>query len=80
MYDENDSNTIVIEAIEGLGELIVSGQVTPDNYKIDKDNFTIKSKVINKQLEKKYLDKIKYYCLVMSEKYIKNHFEDIKKY
>ena len=31
-------------------------------------------------LEKKYLDKIKYYCLVMSEKYIKNHFEDIKKY
>jgi hypothetical protein len=30
--------------------------------------------------EKKYLDKIKYYCLVMSEKYIKNHFEDIKKY
>ena len=30
--------------------------------------------------EKKYLDKIKYYCLVMSEKYIKNHFEDIKRY
>ena len=30
--------------------------------------------------EKEYLEKIKYYCLVMSEKYIKNHFEDIKKY
>lgn len=30
--------------------------------------------------EKEYLEKIKYYCLVMSEKYIKNHFEDIKRY
>jgi hypothetical protein len=26
------------------------------------------------------LEKIKYYCLIMSEKYIKNHFEDIKRY
>ena len=30
--------------------------------------------------EKEYLEKIKYYCLVMSEKYIKSHFEDIKRY
>ena len=29
---------------------------------------------------KKYLAKIKYYCLVLSENYIKNHFDDIKKY
>lgn len=27
-----------------------------------------------------YLDKIKYYCLVLSEKYIKNHYEDIMKH
>lgn len=26
------------------------------------------------------MDNIKYYCLVMSDKYIKNHFSDIKKY
>lgn len=30
--------------------------------------------------EKNYLENIKYYCLIMSDNYIKNHFEDIKKY
>lgn len=30
--------------------------------------------------EPEYLEDIKYYCLVMSEKYITNHFNDIKKY
>ena len=30
--------------------------------------------------EKEYLAHIKYYCLVMSESYIRNHFSDIKKY
>ena len=29
---------------------------------------------------KEYLDNIKYYCLVMSERYIKNNFDSIKKY
>lgn len=29
---------------------------------------------------KEYLDNIKYYCLVMSENYIRNHFDDIKKF
>ena len=33
-----------------------------------------------KDFEKDYLDNIKYYCLIMSENYIKNHFDDIKKY
>lgn len=33
-----------------------------------------------KDFKKEYLDKIKYYCLVMSEKYINTHFADIKKY
>ena len=29
------------------------------------------------KIEKEYLDNIKYYCLVMSEKYIQTHFDDI---
>ena len=33
-----------------------------------------------KDFEKEYLENIKYYCLVMSEQYVKNHFEDIKEY
>ena len=33
-----------------------------------------------KDFEEEYLAHIKYYCLVMSESYIRNHFADIKKY
>jgi len=33
-----------------------------------------------KDFEQEYLDNIRYYCLVMSEEYIRNHFADIKKY
>ena len=33
-----------------------------------------------KDFGKEYLDHIKYYCLVMSENYIRSHFADIKKY
>ena len=33
-----------------------------------------------KDFEDKYLSKIKYLCLVMSENYIKNNFEKITKY
>ena len=33
-----------------------------------------------KDFEKEYLKEIKYYCLVMSERYIKNRFSDIKNY
>ena len=33
-----------------------------------------------KDFSEEYISDIKYYCLVMSEKYIKNHFGDIKKY
>ena len=53
-------------AIENKQNLIVEGCYIPFNYKDD--------------FEKEYLDNIKYYCLVMSEDYIKNHFADIKKY
>ena len=35
---------IVIEAVYGLGEFIVSGQATPDSYVIDKKSFVILNK------------------------------------
>ena len=36
-----DKNQIVIEAIQGLGEALVQGKVTPDSYVIEKDNLKI---------------------------------------
>ena len=53
-------------AIENKQNLIVEGCYIPFDWQ--------------KDFEQEYLENIKYYCLVMSEKYIKNHFEDIKKY
>ena len=53
-------------AIENKQNLIVDGCYIPFNWQEDFD--------------KEYLDHIKYYCLVMSENYIRNHFDDIKKY
>ena len=57
---------IIKTAIENDQNLIVEGCYIP----FDWDN----------DFEQEYLDNIKYYCLVLSEKYIKNHFADIKKY
>ncbi len=45
----NDSNKVVIEAVFGLGEAIVSGEVTPDLYVVDKEKLTIIRKKIAKQ-------------------------------
>ena len=53
-------------AIENKQNLIVEGGYIPFDW--------------SKDFEQKYLDSIKYYCLVMSEKYINSHFADIKKY
>lgn len=53
-------------AIENDQNLIVEGCYIPFNWA--------------KDFEPDYLKDIKYYCLVMSEKYITNHFNDIKKY
>ncbi len=57
---------IIKTAIENNQNLIVEGCYVPINWK---DSF-----------EKEYLEKIKFCCLVMSENYIKTHFDDIKKY
>src|SRR3989344_3364773 len=49
----NNKNKIVIEAIFGLGELIVGGRETPDHYEVSAKSFEITNKVIaaqNKQL------------------------------
>ncbi|MBE7056653.1 MAG: ATP-binding protein [Ruminococcaceae bacterium] len=57
---------IIKTAIENNQNLIVEGCYIPFTWEED--------------FNKEYLEHIRYYCLVMSEKYIKNHFEDIKKY
>ncbi|MBI4084747.1 MAG: phosphoenolpyruvate synthase [Candidatus Levybacteria bacterium] len=41
----NDKSTIVIEAIYGLGEMIVQGQITPDHYEVHKTNVSLMKKV-----------------------------------
>ena len=53
-------------AIENDQNLIVEGCYIPFDWK--------------KDFEPSYLENIKYYCLIMSENYIKSHFADIKKY
>jgi pyruvate,water dikinase len=45
----SDSSKIIIEAVYGLGEAIVSGEVTPDLYVIDKEGLTISIKKIARQ-------------------------------
>lgn len=53
-------------AIENKQNLIVEGCYIPFDWEKD---FT-----------KEYIDNIKYYCIVLSENYIRNNFADIKKY
>jgi pyruvate,water dikinase len=44
-----DPNLLSIETAFGLGEVVVSGQVTPDTYRIDKDKMNIVDKNVVKQ-------------------------------
>ena len=53
-------------AIENKQNLIVEGGYIPFDWQND--------------FNSEYLENIKYYCLVMSEEYIRNYFSDIKKY
>ncbi len=48
----NNLNELVIEAVLGLGEAIVSGSVTPDTYIVNKEYNQLKSKKINIQKKK----------------------------
>ena len=57
---------IIKTAIENKQNLIVEGCYIPFEWQKDFDS--------------DYLENIKYFCLVMSEEYIRNHFADIEKY
>ena len=57
---------IIKPAIENSQNLIVEGCYVPFDWQKDFDEL--------------YLENIKYLCLVMSENYIKTHFDDIKGY
>lgn len=57
---------IIKTSIENNQNLIVEGCYVPFNWQEDFDD--------------SYLKHIKYYCLVMTEQYIRNHFNDILKY
>lgn len=74
MSDDNDLTTylwpivreIIKTAIENNQNLIVEGCYIPFDWK--------------KYFNQNYIDNIKYYCIIMSEVYINNHFDDIKKF
>lgn len=57
---------IIKTAIENKQNLIVEGCYIPFDW--------------SESFDKEYLKHIRYYCLIMSRKYIKNHFTSIKKY
>ncbi|MBQ3069886.1 MAG: adenylate kinase [Clostridia bacterium] len=57
---------MVKTAIENKQNLIVEGCYIPFDWQ--------------KDFESEYLENIRYYCLIMSEEYIRNRFADIKKY
>lgn len=57
---------IIKTAIENGQNLIIEGYYIPFDW--------------SKDFENEYLSHIKYYCLIMSKDYIKNHFDDIKGY
>ena len=44
-----DKSSVVVEAIFGLGEMIVQGSVTPDHYEVLKRNLEIVKKSVNRQ-------------------------------
>ncbi len=57
---------IIKTAVENKQNLIIEGCYIPFGWE--------------KDFEKKYIDNIRYYCLIMSENYIRNHFDDIRRY
>lgn len=57
---------IVKTAVENKQNLIIEGCYIPFNWSLD--------------FGKEYLSHIKYFCLVMSENYVRNHFDSIKRY
>ena len=52
-----DYNQLIIEAGYGLGEAIVSGQITPDSYVVEKKGWVIVEKAVNEQSRAMYRGK-----------------------
>lgn len=46
---KNDKDRIIVDAVWGLGEMIVQGSVVPDHYVVQKDTFAILSKEVSDQ-------------------------------
>lgn len=67
----NSKNTIVVEAIYGLGEYIVGGIVTPDHYEVDKQKWEIKNKTIVIQEKQLVKSKVGNKALTVSKPYQK---------
>lgn len=65
-YLWNIVKEMIKTAIENNQNLIIEGCYIPFDW--------------SKDFNSEYLKHIKYYCLVMSENYIDNHFNDIKKF
>ena len=65
-YLWNIVKEIIKTAIENKQNLIIEGCYIPFDFKKDFDD--------------EYLKEIKFYCLVMSQNYIENHFSDIVRY
>ena len=57
---------MVKTAVENKQDLIVEGCYIPFDWKCD--------------FEEEYVENIRHFCLVMSENYIKSHFDDIENY
>ncbi len=65
-YLWNIVKEMIKTAIENNQNLIIEGCYIPYDWQ--------------KDFSKEYLDKIKYICLIMSDKYIHEHFDKIKSY
>ena len=65
-YLWNIVKEMIKTAIENNQNLIFEGCYIPYDWQ--------------KDFSKEYLDKIKYICLIMSDEYIRNHFEEIKRF
>lgn len=57
---------IIKTAVENKQNLVVEGCYIPFDWADD--------------FEKEYLDSIRFFCLIMSDKYIENHFDDIARF
>lgn len=65
-YLWNIVKEMIKTAIENNQNFIVEGCYIPYDWQ--------------KDFSKEYLDKIKYICLIMSDEYIREHFEEIKRF